>query len=243
MRLILSVILIAASLVLYFIHYLIFQDLHHIGMFFLTDLAILPLEVVLVYIVLHSVLSGRGKNLARERLNSLMGIFFNEVGRDLLFFFSRYDLKYEETQKYLDIGGHWTRKDFNRRIKEYKKYTAKLAVPEIDFCSLGTLLLNKKDFLLKVFTNAGTFESGSITYIFHTLLNLIDNLERQKKNNDYSHFHLVVNIDKLYTILIYQWLNYMRYLNNHYPDYYSAIVRSIDDNGDVALPEPKSYTH
>ena len=40
--------LICTSAVLYVLHYLIFRDLHHIGIFFLHDLAGMPLEVILV---------------------------------------------------------------------------------------------------------------------------------------------------------------------------------------------------
>ena len=42
------VLLLCTSAVLYVLHYLIFRDLHHIGIFFLHDLAGMPLEVILV---------------------------------------------------------------------------------------------------------------------------------------------------------------------------------------------------
>ena len=42
------ILLICTSAVLYVLHYLIFRDLHHIGIFFLHDLAGMPLEVILV---------------------------------------------------------------------------------------------------------------------------------------------------------------------------------------------------
>jgi hypothetical protein len=45
--------LIAASALLYFIHYLLFHDLHHLAVFGLHELAFLPIEVLIVTLVIH----------------------------------------------------------------------------------------------------------------------------------------------------------------------------------------------
>ena len=80
------------AVVFYYVHFIIFTDVHHIGIFFLGDLAFLPIEVMLVSLVFNRLLIGRGREIVFEKLNSIMGIFFNEVGKDFLFFFSKYDI-------------------------------------------------------------------------------------------------------------------------------------------------------
>lgn len=56
---ILGAIFIASSALIYFIHYRIFYDAHHIFIYMVGDLAFLPLEVFLVVIVIESILSRR----------------------------------------------------------------------------------------------------------------------------------------------------------------------------------------
>lgn len=49
--------LIVLSPFLYFLHYLIFRDPHHIAVYLLGDLAFLPLEVLMVTLILHRLLT------------------------------------------------------------------------------------------------------------------------------------------------------------------------------------------
>ena len=50
---------IVVSAILYYVHYLIFHDTHHIFIFMLHDFAFLPLEVFLVVIVIERILTRR----------------------------------------------------------------------------------------------------------------------------------------------------------------------------------------
>ena len=59
--LLLAAIFLVTSGVLYFTHYLIFGDPHHIFLYLLGDLAFLPLEVFLVVIVIERILTRREK--------------------------------------------------------------------------------------------------------------------------------------------------------------------------------------
>ncbi|MEW6769943.1 MAG: hypothetical protein AB1330_00935 [Bacillota bacterium] len=49
--------LIVLSALLYFLHYLIFRDPHHIAIYLLGDLAFLPLAVLMVTLILHRLLA------------------------------------------------------------------------------------------------------------------------------------------------------------------------------------------
>ncbi len=72
---ILAVILIAISALVYFVHYLIFRDVHHIFIYLVGDLAFLPLEVFLVVIVIERVLARREKQAIMQKLNMEVGAF------------------------------------------------------------------------------------------------------------------------------------------------------------------------
>ncbi|MCJ7828657.1 MAG: hypothetical protein MUP81_02820 [Dehalococcoidia bacterium] len=76
--------LIALSALIYFIHYAIFHDVHHIFIYMVGDLAFLPLEVFLVIIVVERLLARREKQAIMQKLNMVVGAFFSEVGNELL---------------------------------------------------------------------------------------------------------------------------------------------------------------
>ena len=51
--------LIIASILLYAWHFLIFHDAHHIFIYLIGDVAFLPLEVLIVTLIIHRLLSHR----------------------------------------------------------------------------------------------------------------------------------------------------------------------------------------
>ena len=75
---------IALSALIYFIHYAIFHDVHHIFIYMVGDLAFLPLEVFLVIVVVERLLARREKQATLQKLNMVVGAFFSEVGNELL---------------------------------------------------------------------------------------------------------------------------------------------------------------
>jgi len=83
--------LVFLSLALYLFHYAIFRDSHHIFLYLIGDIAFLPIEVLLVTLVIHRLLSEREKRLLLEKLNMVIGAFFSEVGTLLLTYLSDFD--------------------------------------------------------------------------------------------------------------------------------------------------------
>lgn len=69
--------LIALSALVYFIHYFIFRDAHHIFIYLIGDIAFVFLEVLLVTLVLHQLLHYREKKAMLNKLNMVIGAFFN----------------------------------------------------------------------------------------------------------------------------------------------------------------------
>ena len=59
----LGISLVALSAVFYLVHYAIFRDSHHIFIYLLGDIAFVPIEVLLVTLIIHRLLSAREKRL------------------------------------------------------------------------------------------------------------------------------------------------------------------------------------
>ena len=58
---VLGIALVFSSTALYFIHYLLFHDAHHILIYLVGDIAFVPIEVLLVTLIIHKLLEEREK--------------------------------------------------------------------------------------------------------------------------------------------------------------------------------------
>jgi len=95
--------LVLLSFLLYLFHYAIFRDSHHIFLYLIGDIAFVPIEVLLVTLVLHRLLSEREKRILLEKLNMVIGAFFSEVGTPLLTYLSDCDPGLESIRKNLVV--------------------------------------------------------------------------------------------------------------------------------------------
>ena len=81
---VLGVVLIVLSALVYYAHFLIFRDSHHIFIYLIGDIVFVFLEVFLVTLVMHNLLVHREKQALFKKMNMVIGAFFSEVGRGLL---------------------------------------------------------------------------------------------------------------------------------------------------------------
>ena len=77
--LMIAALFIALSALIYFIHYLIFGDIHHIFIYMVGDLSFVPLEIFLVILVIERLLNRREKRAMLNKLNMVVGAFYNKV--------------------------------------------------------------------------------------------------------------------------------------------------------------------
>lgn len=67
--------LILLSAIFYFMHYLIFRDVHHIFIYLVGDVAFVFIEVLLVTVIIHKLLNEREKRSRLAKMNMLIGTF------------------------------------------------------------------------------------------------------------------------------------------------------------------------
>ncbi len=79
-----GVVLLALSLLLIGVHYILFEDIHWLEKYVVFELAFLPIEVIVVTLILDSLLEARERKERLEKMNMVIGLFFSEVGVGLL---------------------------------------------------------------------------------------------------------------------------------------------------------------
>jgi hypothetical protein len=228
-QILLGLSLIALSAFFYLIHYAIFKDAHHIFIYMLGDIAFVPIEVLLVTLIIHRLLSVREKRSMLKKLNMVIGAFFSEVGTRLLHSFYDFDIHADIIRKDLIVRKAWSAKDFSRALKHLKKHDYRVNSKKGDLDDLKRFIMGKRDFLLGLLENPNLLEHESFTELLWAVFHLTEELNFRKDvkkliNTDYD--HISGDIKRAYILLISEWITYMRHLQTDYPYLFSLAIRT-----------------
>lgn len=219
--------LVLLSAVLYFVHYLIFRDPHHIFIYLVGDIAFVPVEVLLVTMIIHKLLEEREKRAKMEKLNMVIEVFFSEIGTRLLAVFSDADPRLDMIRKELAVTNNWTDKEF-QGVRSRLHHDCDIDIRKIDINSLRADLIGKRDFFVRLLENPVLLEHEHFTEILRSVFHLTEELANRADTGqlpDTDLTHLSGDIKRAYRLLIDQWLNYMIYLRSNYPYLFSLAVR------------------
>lgn len=224
-----AIALILLSAFLYYLHYLVFHDAHHIFIYMIGDVAFVPIEVLLVTLIIHQLLDRKEKKIRLEKLNMVIGAFFSEVGTKLLTILSDNDPELDQIREGLIVTGEWSEQDFFRADKHLRDYEFGVDMKRIDLEELRRFLLVKRDFMVRLLENPILLEHEIFTDLLRAVFHLTEELASrqdvtQLPDNDRE--HLGGDIKRAYTILGDSWLDYMHYLKGNYPYLFSLAMRT-----------------
>jgi len=228
-QLILGIGLVVLSALIYTFHYIVFHDIHHILIYLVGDVAFVPIEVLLVTLIIHRLLSQREKKSRLEKLNMVIGTFFSEVGTKLLTHFSDYDPKLEEIRSKLVVKSDWTAEEFSKVESELRSYAYSVDISRVDLEHLRDFLKTKRDFLVRLLENPTLLEHESFTLLLRAVFHLTEELESRGSmaklpESDYA--HLAGDMKRVYVLIVEEWLDYMEHLKNNYPYLFSLAMRT-----------------
>lgn len=221
--------LIILSVAVYFAHYLIFRDLHHIFIYLIGDIAFVFLEVLLVTLILHQFLERREKRLMMNKLNMLIGTFFSEIGRDLLLSFIFFDANPKEFSERFLVSSEWSAKDFMNISRFLRKRNYNIDLKKGDLDKLKALLISKRFFLLSLLGNPNVLEHESFTDVLWAVFHLLEELSFRKDLSalpQADYHHLAGDLQRAYSRLVSEWFYYMKHLKASYPYLFSLAMRT-----------------
>ncbi len=228
-QILLGLCLIALSTIFYLLHYAIFRDPHHIFLYLVGDVAFVFIEVLLVTLIIHQVLSMREKRTRLEKLNMVIGAFFSEVGTRLVAYFSDFDPKLDRIRKELVVTNDWSEQEFSSVSKRLKNYDYGVEIQKVELEDLADFLIAKRDFLLRLLENPTLLEHEAFTELLRSVFHLTEELAyrealTQLPDSDYQ--HLAGDIKRVYVLLVHQWFDYMKHLKDNYPYLFSLAMRA-----------------
>lgn len=228
-RLWLTIILVTLSVLTYLIHYFIFRDAHHIFIYMIGDIAFLFIDVLLVILIIERLLSQKEKRLLMNKLNMVIGMFFSEVGLELLRRFSSFITNSASLATALEIKSHWSKRDFQKAAEAAHGFSYAARVDKLALCQLQEFLNEKRGFLLQLLENPNLLEHERFTDLLWAVFHLAEELAfRGKRIDDLpraDYEHLAGDLKRAYSQLVGEWILYTSHLKRTYPFLFSLAAR------------------
>ncbi|MDG6257077.1 MAG: hypothetical protein QCH35_05700 [Methanomicrobiaceae archaeon] len=225
----LGILLVLISIAVYSVKLAVLQNPVVTINYIFNSLGFLPINVLLVTIVLNSLLSVRARREKLEKLSVVIGTFFSEVGTTLLTRFSDNDPGIDAIKGDLVVNNDWDAAEFAEVDAKLRNYHYTVDIQAIDLVKLRDFLKKKRDFLLRMLENPVMLEHESFTEVLRATFHLTEELERrtdlaQLPASDLE--HLAGDVNRVYGLLVHQWLEYMAYMKRNYPYLFSLAMRT-----------------
>ncbi len=212
----------------YYLHYWIFRDAHHIFIYLLGDVAFVFIEVLLVTLIIHHLLSAWEKRTYLKKLTMVIEVFFSEFGKHLLVYLSNFDNNRDQIQKYISSEARYDDVDLRSACRVLKQYRSDIAMDKMDIGKLTGFLKDKRPFLVNLLQNPSLLEHESFTEALMAVFHLAEELAAREGGTfsaeDWEHTQR--DIQRAYDRLVYQWVQYMRYTKANYPYFFLFALRT-----------------
>lgn len=237
--------LIIAAIILYGLAYYLFNDAGKVMFHVVIDLAFVPIDILIVVLVIESLIEKKERETILDKLDMILGIFFSEIGNNLLELFSKVNRDNGEIVKKIHHVDEWDKKDFKNAYKKLKEngidFNPDIEEGEIEsyLINLKTFLQGKRGFLIELIENPNIIEKDSFSNLLLSIFHLDDELELRSdldKVTKKDFEHLIGDINRVYCRLTYEWIKYLEFLNEHYPYMSSITIRANPFN-----PEDNIY--
>ena len=225
----LGIALIIFSAAVYIIHYVIFRDAHHIFIYLIGDIAFVFIEVLLVTLVIHQLLTAREKRAMLEKMNMVIGTFYSDVGTVLLKSFAGFDRNIDTIKSGLTDAKNLSDQEFLQLSRKLCSHDTTIKTSTKDIENLKIFLTGKRDFLIRLLENPILLEHTSFTNLLWAVFHLTDELGHRRNIDRLSkpdHEHINGDIRRVYCSLLSGWASYMKHLKDNYPYLFSLAIRT-----------------
>ena len=232
--------LIIVSLTSYFIQIRIFYRVEDTFFYMLQDIAFIPIQVLIVTIIINELLARSEKRSMLKKMNMVIGAFFSEMGLELLSKFSVYDVNSDEMKKVLVLNNNWVDKDFINAARFVKNHEYNIVCRQNNLNELKEFLVEKRLFLLTLLENPNLLEHLSFTDLLWSVSHLTQEMALRKDLTSLTEVdcrHIADDIKRAYSVLLVEWLSYVKHLKEDYPFSFSLAIRTnpFDDDASVEI--------
>jgi hypothetical protein len=233
-----AVILFAFSAVFYLLQISIFHNSHDTFFYMLQDIAFVPVNVLLVTLFLDRLLKKRAKQTLLVKMNMVIGVFFNDMGIDLIKLLGLFANDINGINSRLQVSAKWKDSDFMEVMKRFSIKADQLTLDSNNLVVLKDFLEKKKTGLLSMLANPNLLEHDTFTNLLWAVFHLADELDHRSDlatlpKTDLD--HLRGDMIRAYQLIVAEWAAYMKHLKKDYPYLFSLAVRTNPFNPEAEI--------
>jgi voltage-gated potassium channel len=164
-----------------------------------------------------------------EKLNMIVGVFYSQIGTKLLRKFSTADPKINEISSALVVSNNWSDNDFTGAFDKLTNHSYHLDSREVSLGELQEFLMQHQGLMLTLLENPQIFEHDRFTDLLHAVFHLTEELNARERLTDLpvtDYAHLSVDLTRVYSKLVIEWLAYMQHLKKKFPYLFSLSMRT-----------------
>jgi hypothetical protein len=240
-----AVTLIVAAILVYAARWWFFPaaGLHNEMLRYLVDdIAFVFIQVLLVSMLLDGLMQRRHREAMLDKLNMIVGAFFSECGTDLLGRIARLDAHLGEVRGDLLARTTWTPRDYEHAKRAFREHRPVIELGPDGLSGLRTRLDAEKLYFLSLLGNQALFEHQTFTDLLWAVTHLTEELRARDDLHALpptDRAHLAGDVERVYTLLGVQWIDYLRHLQTQYPFLFSLAVRTnpLDPDARVTVTD------
>lgn len=224
-----TIILLFVSIVLYLIHFVIFDEPRFIFKLLINNLAFAPISVLFLTLFINQILEMRTKQEQTQKTYLALGTFFHEIGNELLRKMAIFDISGGEIQDLVAVDDSWDKNNFARVRKNISLRKVCLACNRNNLKELRDFLNDHRDYIIGMLANPALKEHEALTDMLWSVYHLSMELsarETLESSHEEDLEHLRVDAERAYGLLCIEWLEYMKHLKEEYPYLYSFALRT-----------------
>jgi len=218
----------ALSCLLYILDYFFFGKGDEIVFGFIGNLAFLPIYVLFVTLMIENILKHHERQQLKRKMNIVIGVFFSEAGNELLRMLITYVREKEKLVSGLGISDSWQTTDFKKAANLSRQFDFTIQNDIQNLADIQAFLFAKRQFVVSLMENPNLLEHTEFTDTLWAILHLTEELTIRKniKNTPKSDLdHLRGDIRRAVSLLLREWIFYMKHLKKSYPYLFSLAVR------------------
>ncbi len=173
-------------------------------------------------------LGRREKRLRAEKLDMLVGLFFSQVGSTLVRRLIRADAGASALRENCDVSLRWTKENFKKAENILKNYHYDIDMAAIDLPAMSALLAANSEFLVRLLEHPNILEHETFTSLLQAVFHLKEELAHRPKLDalpDCDREHLRLDLRRIYSQILLQWLHYLDHIKDNYPYFFSFQCR------------------
>ncbi|MEG1481405.1 hypothetical protein [Clostridium sp.] len=236
-----GIILIVLTVILNLIYFLFVGNSQDVISALFQNLTAVPLDMLITAIIVKYVIEERDSKNSKSEINMLMGIFFHELGEELLDIFVKSDDGIDQITKKCIIKKECSDKKYDEFKVVFEQYNYKASIDRIDKEALKNLLDRNSDLVVDLISNPMLRENECFTNTVIAVMHLRDELNDRYKSyneNKYEENHINEDVNYAYKLVALKWVEYMKYLKENYPKLFEkALINSPFDNRSIEEKE------